>query len=161
MPQQLEDGAGRKFGPEPRGCGDGLPQARSLNDAHGDQPNESLRRIAAADQRDRTEGGRLFGHDSISAITGKATAERVENGYGGSQSAASRLGNQGNGIADTGIESGSEQAVVVEGVARDDRPGRAVGGIPPVWAGAHAKEVELLGSRHLPLECLTMVSPED
>jgi hypothetical protein len=50
-----------------------------LNDPFGDQPSQSLRRIRTADQHERIEGGRLLGHDPISAKTGEAPAQRFEN----------------------------------------------------------------------------------
>ena len=128
-----------------------------MNDPPGDQPNESLRRIGAPNHNERIEGGRLLGHDPISAKTSKAPAEPFENRDRGSQSAASCLGDQRDALADTRIRYRREQAVVIEGVARDDRLGRAGTNIPLRRAGARAKEIELLDSRHFRIE-LSQVS---
>jgi hypothetical protein len=157
MPQQLNYGVDRDFGSQPRGSGDGLLQTWTLNDPLGDQPNESLRRTGAADHDERIKGGRLLGHDPIGAKTSKAPAERFENRDRGSQSAASRFVDQRDALADTRIRYRREQAVVIEGVARDDRLGRAGRNIPLGRAGPHAKEIELLDNRHFRIE-LSQVS---
>jgi hypothetical protein len=150
MPQQLHDGTGREFGLEPRGGPNGLPQRWSLNNPLGDQASESLRHIRTADHDKSIEGRRLFGHDPISAKSGKAPTERFENRDRGRQPSASRFGNQGKRFADTGIGNRCEQAVVIEGVARDNLPYRAGGKTPRRRARARAKKIELLASRHFP-----------
>ncbi len=152
MPQQLHYRVDREFGSHPRGSRDGLLQTWPLNDPLGDQPNESLRRIGAADHSERIEGGRLLGHDPIGAKPSKAPAEPFENRDRGSQPAASCFSDQRDALADTGIRYRREQAVVIDGVARDDRRGGAARNISPRRAGAHAKEIELLDSRHLRIE---------
>jgi hypothetical protein len=157
MPQHLNYGVDRKFGSLPRGSGDGLLQTWPLNDPLGDQPNESLRRIGAADHDERVEGGRLLGHDPIGAKPSKAPAECFENRDRGSQSAASCFGDQRDALADTRIRYRREQAVVIERVGGDDRLGRAAGNISLRRAGAHAKEIELLDSCHFRIE-LSQVS---
>jgi hypothetical protein len=157
MSQQLHYGVDREFSSHPCGSGDGLQQTWPLNDPLGYQPNEGLRCIGAADHNDRVEGGRLLGHDAISTKTSKAPAERVENRDRSSQSAASCFGGQGDAPADPGIRDRRQQAVVIEGVARDRRLGGAARNIPLRRAGTHAKEIELLDSRHLRIE-LSQVS---
>jgi hypothetical protein len=152
MPQQLRYRAERYFGSHLRGSRDGLPQTWTLNDPLGDQPNESLRRIRAADHDERFEGSRLLGHDPIGAKTGKAPAERFENRDRGRQSAASCFGDQRDALADSRVGYRREQAVVIEGVARDDRLGCAARNIPLRRPGARAKEIELVDSLHLRVE---------
>jgi hypothetical protein len=151
MPQEIEDSAGREFGPQARGGGDRLQQTWSLNHPFGDQPGHRLCRIRAADHDERIEGGRLFRHDPIDAKTRKALTQGFEGGYRCNQPAPSRFGGQSQTIAEAGIENRRDQVVIIEGVARDDRPGRAPGRKPFRRPRAYAKEVELLGNRHLPL----------
>jgi hypothetical protein len=151
MPHEIQDSAGREFGPEPCGGGDGLAQTWSLNHPLGDQPDHCVCRIWAADHDERIEGGRLFWNYPIDAKTRKALTQGFEDGDRCMQPAPSRLGGQSETIAEPGIENRRDQVVIIEGVARDDRPGRGAGRKsfrPPC---AYAKEVELLGSRHLPL----------
>jgi hypothetical protein len=80
MPQQLHHGTERELCLEPRGARDGSSQTWSLNDPLGDRPSWRLRRIRAADRRERIEGGGLLGHNPISAKTAEAPAQRFENG---------------------------------------------------------------------------------
>jgi hypothetical protein len=70
-----------------------------------DQPSESLCRIGAADPDKRIEGGPPAQARSINAKSREAAAQRFEDGNRCSQSVASRFGDQGNTIADTGIEN--------------------------------------------------------
>jgi hypothetical protein len=119
MPQKLHYDVDREFGSQPRGSGDSLQQTWPLHDPVGDQPNESLRRGGAADHNERVESGRLLGHDSIGAKPSKTPAERFENRDCGSQSAASRFGDQRDALADTRIRYRREQVVVIEGAAGD------------------------------------------
>ena len=151
VPQEIEDSAGREFGPEPCGGGDRLPQTWSLNHPFGDQPGHRLCRIGAADHNERIERGRLFRHDPIAAKTRKALTQGFEGGYPCNQPAPSRFGGQSETIAQAGIENRRDQVVIIEGVARDDRPGRAAGRKLFRRPRACAKEIELLGSHHLPL----------
>ena len=123
----------------------------SLNHSLGDQPGHRLCRIRAADHDERIEGGRLFGNYPIDAETREALTQGFEGGYRCMQPAPSRLGSQSETIAEAGIENRRDQVVIIQGVARDDRPGRAAGRKPFRCLRAYAKKVELLGNRHLPL----------
>lgn len=78
VPQQLQHRTGRESGAEPRGSGDGLLQTRPLNHAFGDQPNQRLRRITAADRTQRIERSRLLGHQPVGAKPAKTPACRFE-----------------------------------------------------------------------------------
>jgi hypothetical protein len=151
MAQEIHDSAGREFGPEPSGGGGRLPQTWSLNHPLGDQPGHRLCRIRAADHDERIEGGRLFGNYPIDAETREALTQGFEGGYRCMQPAPSRLGGQSKTIAEAGIEDRPDQVVIIQGVTRDDRPGRAAGRKLFRRPRACAKEIELLGSHHLPL----------
>src|SRR6516165_7170051 len=72
MTQERQRGAGRKWGLELCGGSDGPLQTWPLNHPLGDQPNERLCRIRAADAGQSLDRGGLFGHDPISAKTREA-----------------------------------------------------------------------------------------
>jgi hypothetical protein len=124
-----------------------LPEAWSLDDPRGDEPNHR-RRGRAADHRQRIEGGRLFRHDAIDAETGKASAHPFECGDRGSEAAPSHLVGKRDGIADAGIRERGDQVVIAKRIACDRRPRRIVGSTPIDSAGTLRKQVELLGGPH-------------
>jgi hypothetical protein len=80
VPKEMEDEAGREFGPQPSGGGNGLLQRRPLNHAFSDQPGDCLRRIRPAYRGERIERGRLFGHDPIKTKTGETPTQHFEGG---------------------------------------------------------------------------------
>ena len=103
MPQELQRRGGGECGVKPCGGGDRFLQTRALNHDFGDQANERLGCIGAADGSQGIERSGLLGHDPISAKTGEAPAQGFEDGDRGSQAASSRFGSQGCAVAYAGI----------------------------------------------------------